>query len=586
MKIDLCEVFANYFDKQVKPIAYAVYQKLEEGSICLDILQYNKLLSDGSYKNPFIEDDNKLTLPDDNNPFVSYNEKDYKPFIIQDNRVYLHRYYFYETIIINKIKSLIENEKENISSIINLILDNKNLINNLFNDNGNDINWQKIAALNILLNNFSIITGGPGTGKTTTIAKIIYIILCLFPDKKITLAAPTGKAAMRLNESLQKAINNIHDISEDIKEKMQALKASTIHRLLKSKRNSPYFHHNTENPLIEDVIIIDESSMIDGALMAKLFMAINDKSKLVLLGDKDQLASVEAGSIFGDFCANRNRINVFNKEQLSFIKNWYPGLSDNYLNKNDSILSGHITELTVSYRFNITNGIGKFSSDLINDKIILSDLLHKYQDNTLKIDENYDNNLFCSFCDYYEDYIKEKDILKAIEKLNKLKILCALRDGKTGVYEYNTKIEQYLSTKGLLKPDKLFYENQPIIITSNDYNLELFNGDTGIVRKDKDNKLMAWFIDQDGKLKPVPVEFLQNYETVFAMTVHKSQGSEFENVVVILPKNPDISILTKELLYTAITRAKKQVLIQGNVKTIEKISKRTVNRASGINERL
>jgi exodeoxyribonuclease V alpha subunit len=584
---DVHQQFAEYFNSDsLKPYLYLLSKKMSEGHICINLgdINNNELDEHYTFSHKSIGKDDLVS----DGTIV-------KPLILFNNRLYLHRYFNYETVILNRINNFIESEKENKIENENLLKEKSELINILFeNSNQNDlqkeeINWQLIAAINVVLNNFTIITGGPGTGKTTTVAKILTILFSINPQLKVALAAPTGKAAARMAESLKNTLSNTQiPVTNEIKEKFETLEPSTIHRLLGYKRKSIYFKNDKQNPLNYDVIIIDESSMIDVALFAKLLDATGPETKLILLGDKDQLASVEAGSLFGDLCQAQGALNLFSKEKMDFINSFitHPEeqLTNKYLSDSTHPLFEHIIELQKSHRFSDDKGIGKFSKAIIqNDEQVIK-YFFKNEDEQVNIDEYYSDKVFNNIIDGYSDYIKEENILLALKKLNNLKVLCAIREGEHGLYAINKKIENYLAKKKLIKLTGEFYENRPIIVNSNDYESGLFNGDVGIVRPDENGELKVWF-EIKGEVRAFLPSSISNAETVLAMTIHKSQGSEFDKVMVILPQKEDIKILTRELLYTAVTRAKSQVTIQASHEIILQTVKESVKRGSGIIQR-
>jgi exodeoxyribonuclease V alpha subunit len=449
-----------------------------------------------------------------------------------------------------------------------------------------NVNWQLIAAITGVLNDFSIITGGPGTGKTTTVAKILAILFTINPALKVALAAPTGKAAVRMAESLKKSSSGM---PASISAKFEEIIPGTIHRLLGYIPGSPYFKHNSENPLNYDVVIIDESSMIDVALFAKLLQAIGNGTRLILLGDKNQLASVEAGSLFGDLCNTRPQFTI-SKEKALFINGFINKTTkkipnDCIVNSESHLLFEHVVELKRSHRFSGEKGIGKFSKAIINNEQDEIQGFFETRDEHVFIDIDYDEKVFEIFIKGYADYIQERDIKAALNKLNQLRVLCAIRDGEQGLYAINKRIEKYLQQKKLIKPTTEFYENRPIIVTKNYYDLGLFNGDVGLIRYDGNNVLKVWFEDSSGELKSVLPGLISEAETVYAMTIHKSQGSEYDNVLVVLPDVADLPLLTAELLYTGVTRAKSKVVVQAKKEVILETAKRRVKRASGIMER-
>jgi exodeoxyribonuclease V alpha subunit len=419
------------------------------------------------------------------------------------------------------------------------------------------------------------------------VAKILAILFTINPSLKVALAAPTGKAAVRMAESLKKASSGL---PASISKKFEEIVPGTLHRLLRYVPNSPYFKHNAENPVNFDVVIIDESSMIDVALFSKLLQATGNNTRLILLGDKDQLASVEAGSLFGDLCNAQTSFTI-SRERAGFINNFINDkskqITDDFISDSNShLLAQHIVELKKSHRFSSEKGIGKFSKAIINNNSEeLLDFVNASEDEQVLIDTTYDETIFETFIKGYTEYIKTQDIKTAIKQLNEIRVLCAIREGEQGLYTINRKIEKYLQQKKLIKPTTEFYEHRPIIVTKNYYDLGLFNGDVGIIRYDENKVLKAWFEDSAGELKSVLPGFISQAETVFAMTIHKSQGSEYNHVLVVLPDAPELPLLTAELLYTGVTRAKTKVVLQATEEVIIETAKRRVKRASGIMER-
>nr|WP_294900738.1 exodeoxyribonuclease V subunit alpha [uncultured Pedobacter sp.] len=581
---DIHQQFASFFKSEtLKPLAYLVSKKLAEGHICLDLSAID--VAEDELPPYYLSLDEAIkNLP--KNKLVSRISKEKQPFILHQNRLYLQRYFNYESKILNRIQTFVESEKTNEAKRIDELKQNRDFVTALFAGNTGKTNWQLAAAVNSYINNFSIITGGPGTGKTTTVAKILAILFHLNPDLKVGLAAPTGKASARMAESLKSARLNV---SENIKNKFQEIQPATLHRLLGFVKDSPYFKHHAENPLNFDVVIVDESSMIDVALFSKLLDAIGMQTRLILLGDKNQLASVEVGSLFGDLCMAQNELNLFSAERQSLI-NYFITEATSQIQTASALsehpLFQHIVELQHSHRFNSEEGIGKFSTAIIlNDKSKINEFIRQNTDEQVLIDTEFEKTVFESFVSGYQEYIGEADIQKALKKFNQLRVLCAIREGEQGLYITNKKIEQYLAKHSLLKTDTEFYEHRPVIMNSNNYELGLFNGDIGIIRKDEQGILKAYFEDSEGNLKQVLPGLLAGVETVFAMTIHKSQGSEFDQVLILLPKTEGINILTRELLYTGVTRAKKRVVLQATAKSILDASEAQVKRASGISQR-
>ncbi|WP_349315822.1 exodeoxyribonuclease V subunit alpha [Chitinophaga sp. MM2321] len=586
---DVHQQFAEYFEvPALKPYAYLLSKKLSEGHICLHL---DKVEEEQENLPPH------YTIPENSIaalapvPLVGKDGNDSQPFVLYQNRLYLQRYYRYETNFLQHIKAFLAAEKAVLPERVALLQEQQSLISNLFaqhaaiNEGDDPADWQLAAAITGVLHNFTIITGGPGTGKTTTVAKILAILFATDPGLKVALAAPTGKAAARMAESLR---NTTIPVDPAIAKKFQDLSPSTIHRLLKPVKNSPYFRHNKNNPLNYDVVIVDECSMIDVALFAKLMDAISPHTRLILLGDKDQLASVEAGSLFGDLCQAQETLNEFSSETIQrinrFIEDPERKIPASH-ERNDSRhpLFQHLVELRHSHRFTGHTGIGKFSKAVIhNNQAVIEEFFQAGADEQVIIDQSYTTALFEQFISGYASFITEKDTLTALKKLNAQRVLVAIREGAQGLYAINRNIEKYLHDKKLITINTEFYENRPVILTRNYYEHGLFNGDTGIIRADHNGVLMAWFEDSTGGLKGVLPGYLTLAETAFAMTIHKSQGSEFGEVLVVLPDTTDVPILTRELLYTAVSRARRRVFVQGTAEVIRMAAARFVERASGI----
>jgi exodeoxyribonuclease V alpha subunit len=595
---DVHQQFAEFFNSTtLKAFAYAVSKKLGEGHVCFHLNHQEEDLEGfpPHYKQVILNNGHELAAE----PQVSTKDGDRQPFVLHNDRFYLQRYFAYETVILERIRSFVEAEKKDLEEDARQLELHKKFVESLFEqpvvnepdqlaDNIENTDWQLAAAISGVLNHFTIISGGPGTGKTTTVAKILAILFTIKPALRVALAAPTGKAAARMAETLKSASL---PAGEKLKEKFSELTPFTIHRLLGYVPDSPVFRHNRDNPLNYDVIIVDESSMMDVALFAKLMDATGAGTRLVLLGDKDQLASVEAGSLFGDLCQAQEVLNLFSTERLklvnSFVKDPLRRIGGGHASTGTGHpLFQHVIELRRSHRFTGNSGIGKFSRAVIrDDKDTIQSFFQEKRDEQVKIDTGYSQKLFENFIRGYEDFIKEKDIKAALNKLNQLRVLCAVREGEHGVYAMNRKIEHYLHQKKRIRLSGEFYENRPVIITRNYYNLELFNGDVGIIRPDEKGVLKAWFEDASKELKAVLPGYIASSETVFAMTIHKSQGSEFDKVLVVLPDASFVPILTRELLYTAVTRARSEILLQGSEAVILSAAGACVKRSSGITAR-
>lgn len=586
---DVHQQFAEYFNvPALKPYLYALSRKMSEGHICIGINNVDTTDMPEQYSS-LLQKEKALS-----SRLLGTAKQDNHPFIVHQDRLYLQRYFRYETRLLQKIQELIQKGKSEEEQRKKVLTEQKTLVQQLFhNDNATDTDWQLAAAITAVLQHFTIITGGPGTGKTTTVAKILSIRYTLQPDLRVVLAAPTGKAGARMAESL---IHSPIAVTPEIRQKFNSLKPATIHRLLGWQKGSPYFRHHAGHPIPADLVIVDESSMIDVALFAKLMDAIGPDTHIILLGDKDQLASVEAGSLFGDLCRAQETLNTFSEDRLAFINSFITKEERKLTTVADSAMQAHplfqqIVELRYSHRFKGDEGIGKISRAVIaNDIPALQDFLQTNRDKTVMIDEQYDSLVLEQFIKGFEAYIKEEDIKTALEKLNQLRVLCAVRQGEQGVYNLNANIEGYLLRHGLISKDTAFYHNRPVMVTQNNYTLGLYNGDIGLLRPDTEGVMKVWFTDSAegnaGNVKSVLPGFISEMETVYAMTIHKSQGSEFDKVLVVLPKQDSHQMLTPELLYTGITRAKNQVIIQATKEVLLSTAAAMVARGSGVIERL
>ena len=593
---DVHQQFALFFqDEQLQPWAWYLSMRLSEGHICVPV-------NDGSiFKSgqPFDIQPDAEKLRDCKR-YVSTEPETVRPFILYRDKLYLQRYFNYETQVVEQLKERMDNSREKQQVYRNQLTQYKSLIESLVAETpatgllpDQKPDWQLIAVIRAMLSDFSIITGGPGTGKTTTLAKLLFLLFTTQPGSRVALAAPTGKASMRMLESLRERTK---DFPAEIVAEIQQLKPFTLHRLLGYKRNSIYFKHNKEQALPYDWVIVDEASMIDVPMFAKLLSACKPETRLLLLGDKDQLASVEAGSLLGDLCISAGQLNRFPNEEINWLNTFIPieerQIPKEFSSSVQSSLAGCITELRYSHRFDKQGEIGQLSQSIIQGQSDLAlELLKAGPADKISMTDNTDESSFAAFIEGYTAFMQEKDIAAALNKFNLLRVLVTVREGENGLYNINRKIERILHAAHphMIRPDGGFYNNRPIIMTRNNYDLDLFNGDVGIVRIDPiTNQLFVWFeaIEKDNPPRPFNPVYLSDCETVFAMTIHKSQGSEFEKVMVVLPDQVDSPLLTRELLYTGVTRAKNVAVIRGTAECLMAGISRQVERISGLKTRL
>ncbi|GLR63591.1 exodeoxyribonuclease V subunit alpha [Marinospirillum insulare] len=554
-----------------------------------------------------------------------------KPFL------YLRRYWVYEQQIHKSIQARLKLEQNLPKEATRLLLDQ--LFEDFKPSKNQPIDWQKIACALAARRGFGIITGGPGTGKTTTVVRLLALLqgLQMQAGKTplvIRLAAPTGKAAARLSESLAGSVAQVK-LPADLAvcRKDIPTEVSTLHRLLGSQPGTRHFRHHAGNPLAADLVVVDEASMVDVEMLARLLDALTPETRLILLGDKDQLASVEAGSVLGDFCQNADQGNYTQATQTWLKENSGQLLPSEMLNEEGSLLAQATSMLRHSYRFHTYPGIGELA-ELVNTGQASAKQLEAVFASYQREDEAISTTANLALIklakpNYQKPATEQQDPLVPLKSLvrkgyshylttlieqkpstanredldawalaifaahREFQLLTAVRRSIWGVEALNemtlAALKQVDKFKDLLTGTQLWYSGRPVLVTRNDYSLKLMNGDIGICLEwpasdDSSNKklLRVAFPDGKGGVRWVLPSRLQGVETVFAMTVHKSQGSEFTHAALVLP-SADNPVLTKELLYTGITRSSQAfTLIYSDESVLESALTKKVERASGL----
>ncbi len=503
---------------------------------------------------------------------------EFYPLILDGTRLYLQRYWLYEQHI---AQSLYQRAKLPLPGF-----DSGSLaadIQTLFPAT-NEIDWQQLAALTAVLQNLSIISGGPGTGKTTTVVKVLALLLGQNPELRIALTAPTGKAAMRLQSSIQAA-------KQQLPTELAALipqQSNTLHRLLGVQKHSPHFKHNAEHPLALDVLLVDEVSMIDLALMSKLLDALPLESRLILLGDKDQLSSVEAGAVLESICSAGGTIG-FSAAMVAQMQSLLPANQAPVPCVDKALtLQDQVVYLQKSYRFSADSALGRFALAVNQgDSQAALAQLNAEDAGVVCHHKQTLNDLSEVLIAGFSPYLHTSDIAEQLAYLQEFKVLCAYRQGETGVVQVNRFIRQLLQEQGLIRQQGRWYAGQPVLITQNDYQHQLFNGDTGIVAPipDAPQRLGAFFPDDKGGLRYLSPSRLPAHEEAYAMTIHKSQGSEFKQVLMVLPKQAH-PMLDRALLYTGLTRAREQVRLLANHGVLKQMIEQRTPRYGGLTETL
>ena len=450
------------------------------------------------------------------------------------------------------------------------------------------IDWQKVAAAVALTRRISVISGGPGTGKTTTVAKLLAALIQLSGEQKcrIRLAAPTGKAAARLTESLGGALQKLPLTQEQLA--LFPNEASTLHRLLGAQPGSQRLRYHAGNPLHLDVLVVDEASMIDLTMMSRLIEALPSHARVIFLGDRDQLASVEAGAVLGDICTYASLgYTTARAQELA-------RLTGCVLAGNDNPLAGALRDslclLQKSYRFGSHSGIGQLATavnrgDRNATRSVFSGEFDDIEKKSLQNGEEYQAMLDEALQGYQlflASVQQQRPPEQVIAAFGEYQLLCALREGPFGVAGLNERLEQVLAQKRRITrlPHSRWYEGRPVMISRNDSALGLFNGDIGIAL-DRGQGLRVWFLMPDGSVKSVQPSRLPEHETAWAMTVHKSQGSEFNHAALILPSQLS-PVVTRELIYTAITRARKRLSLYTDERVLVQAIATRTERRSGL----
>ncbi|MDR3426442.1 exodeoxyribonuclease V subunit alpha [Silvimonas sp.] len=535
---------------------------------------------------------------------------DNAPLLLVGCRLYLRRYFDYE----RRVASSIRSRTQSLAAVDSTRL--RSWLDRLFVTPAagqHEPDWQKVACAVATRGQLAIITGGPGTGKTYTVARLLALLFATADDAdklRIALAAPTGKAAARLKQSIDKALDGLQqNLGDELPLKTLADRmgaARTLHGLLGARPDTRKLKHHAGNPLDIDVLIVDEASMIHLEMMAALLDALPAHARVILLGDKDQLASVEAGAVMGDLCRDAEAGHYTTDTATFVTAATGETLPAKYIEPGNA-LAQQTVMLRVSRRFG--GPIGQLALAVNSGDITqaLTTLQTPVGPDLQWLNRAHPQDIVAlALCGRegapggYRSYLElvaspqlsdaashdvwVKQVLTAFDRF---RILCALRDGDWGVAGLNRAIEQALAEEKLLRKTGEWYAGRPVMVTRNDYSTNVFNGDIGIALPPPagQSALRVYFMDGD-TVRSVLASRLADVETAFAMTVHKSQGSEFEHTVLVLPVDGG-QILTRELVYTGITRARERfTLVTPGQQAFETAVARKTKRASGLAQAL
>ncbi|MRW85892.1 exodeoxyribonuclease V subunit alpha [Pseudoduganella sp. FT26W] len=534
-------------------------------------------------------------------------DQHHQPLVLDGERLYLRRYWQDETHVAQAVRSralggVLAADADVQTAGIRRWLDN------LFPHapRGGSVDWQKIACAVAMRGKLGIITGGPGTGKTYTVARLLALLFATAGEERqaglrVALAAPTGKAAARLKQSIDTALDELAEkVGDELPLRELAARmgaARTLHSLLGARPDTRAFQHHAGNQLDVDVLIVDEASMIHLEMMSALLAALPETATLILLGDKDQLASVEAGAVLGDLCHNAEA-GEYLPETLSYVQAATGQRIPEPFEGHGGPIAQQTVMLRESRRFGGPIGALALAVNAGDAAAALHVLREGLDGKVAWTDMAQPADLLQLALGGYQPYLQlikqapaeadqlvwVKSVLKSFEGF---RILCAVREGEWGVSGLNEAIEQRLQKAGLLKRSGEWYIGRPVMVTRNDYATGVFNGDIGLTLPDpaRPGALRVYFAEGEA-VRSVLATRLRNVETAFAMTVHKSQGSEFAHTAMVLPKDGG-GMLARELIYTGITRARDYftLLTPNGQVLLDAIGQRT-QRASGLRSQL
>lgn len=519
------------------------------------------------------------------------------PLILDaDDRLYLHRYFDYERRLAARLMQARHAPAEVAAASPEL----HTRLAELFAGNAARLaghaDWQQLAAALALRGRLTVISGGPGTGKTTTVVNLLACLIALDPDCRIALAAPTGKAAARMTDAIRQRAQHL---PEALRSKMPA-DSSTVHRLLGATPAG--FAHDAAHPLPIDALVVDEASMLDLALATQLLEAVPATARIILLGDKDQLAAVESGAVFAELSIDPTLTPACIHDLAAMTGTPAAAIVPAPAAVH-SALHDCAVWFTQNYRFASDSGIGRLAHYVNSgqsreasawlrdagdaDVAWIADASHPGDAATL-------DAMDTGYAAYLQAVAIDPTRVAAItEAFGRFRVLCALRDGPRGVTALNATMTR--RARAALKLPGLdegpgaspWFAGRPVLVLNNDYVLRLFNGDIGIALPDANGALLVHFPDATaaGGFRAIAPVRLPRHETAFAMSVHKSQGSEFDGVLVLLPQQRS-RVLTRELLYTAITRARRRVTLVADAAVLEQAIATSTARHSGLLTRL
>ncbi len=613
---DIMEMSYIKNDPAIEAAIIALFVARNEGSLCvkIDVPSLTRRLPEFIGRDEIIETFIKnLRSGVYDNMLVGHDESTYKPLILSGENLYFQRYLRDESILrdtlhewLNESKEVKQIDIDDIRGVVTAVIAKPSV-----DVNGTRIDLnpeQKLALVIALLQSFTVITGGPGTGKTSIIMAILRCLIELnIPIERIALTAPTGRAAKRMSESMQMQLANLPDRTP-AEDEISKLSGQTIHRLLKYSPSRNTFSYNADNQLALDVVVVDEVSMIDTSLMSRLLEAIPPTTKLIMLGDTEQLPSVDAGTVLADLVPS-NQTPTFSEKIIKAVQTVLSDAPVIPFTPTPTLLTDRIVRLVRSHRSGpeimamaeiVNNFSANRDTELFN-LLTTDNQFCKWEDSINEKPTNWWQRLN-DWADYYygdkryTDAIQnyhlpdsltvsyDKELTYILNRLTMAKILTVIHNSQYGCDNINAYLSDRI--RHHLNPDShgKYFAGMHIMVTKNDYTLDLFNGDTGIVLHDTANGYRAAF-PRGIDVLIIPLDMLPEHTLAFAVTIHKAQGSEFDNVMLVLPNSDSSKInrlMTREIIYTGITRAKKTITIHSSRESLKQACIARVERDSGM----
>jgi exodeoxyribonuclease V alpha subunit len=542
----------------------------------------------------------------------SWDAERVAPLVVDGTRLYLDRYWRYEDRLLHAlvVRSAPAGAPADLDAL-RRVLD----VAAPHDADGPAVDRQRLAVANALLRPLSVLSGGPGTGKTHTVVSLLVAQVLLaeargMPTPRLAIAAPTGKAAARMEQAISQAVR-ARGLQHVVVDVIGELRGQTVHRLLGTQRWAPTrFRHNARNPLPYDVVVVDEASMVPLSMMAKLVDAVPDDATLVLVGDRNQLTSVEAGAVLGDVCGPRPAPGA---SSMRLSAGWAATLAELTgapLSDEADVMPepgvwDGIVQLERFRRFGVDSGIGAVARAIQRVEHDAAEVLELCTGMRVEpgapVDVYTDVRVLAPDAKHtlpqslrpaitgalagYLDAVFEGDAAAALTRIDAVRVLCAVRDGTLGVHTVGQTVERWVAAADpRLRITDEWYVGRPVLVTRNDYDLGLMNGDVGVTLDRAGTRVVAFQL-ADGTINEIPAIRVADCETVWAMTIHKSQGSQFTHAIVVLPAREN-DIVTRELVYTGVTRAAEMATIVAAPDRLAAAVARPVRRATGLRERL